>query len=193
MSLPLAFGTQIDTIPAQAPYLTVPDERIPKWQALLPRGPRPRVGLVWSGASANLNNHNRSIALERLRPLLEVPGIAFASLQREFRAHELPLLSRLPLARIDDAIADFGDTAAAVAQCDLVISVDTSVAHLAGALGKPLWVLLSHDPDWRWMLNRTDSPWYPSARLFRQSKFGNWEEVITRVAKELASFRALPA
>ncbi|MDR2212461.1 MAG: hypothetical protein LBE21_02395, partial [Pseudomonadales bacterium] len=100
-----------------------------------------------------------------------------------------PALSRLPIARIDDAISDFGDTAAAIEQCDLVISVDTAVAHLAGALGKPLWLLLPFIADWRWLLDRNDSPWYPTARLFRQRRRGDWDGVIAKVAEELLAWR----
>jgi tetratricopeptide (TPR) repeat protein len=188
MSLPLAFGTRLDTIPARVPYLTVPPERMARWSTRLPRSAY-RVGLVWSGGVANPNNHARSIALDRFAPLLQVPGVTFVSLQREYREHDLAGLSRLPVERIDEAIADFGDTAAAIAQCDLVISVDTSVAHLAGALGKPVWLLLAFVPDWRWLLDRTDSPWYPTARLFRQDKIGDWDGVIAQVAEALSSLR----
>jgi hypothetical protein len=116
-----------------------------------------------------------------------VEGVSFVSLQVEYRAGDLPLLAQLPLERIDDAIEDCGDTAAAIEQCDLVISVDTAVAHLAGALGKPVWILLPFAADWRWLLDRNDSPWYPTARLFRQSRQGEWEDVIAKVARELAA------
>jgi hypothetical protein len=148
-----------------------------------------RVGLVWSGSTIHPNDHKRSIALEQLAPLFKVPNISFVSLQMEYRDANLPALAHLPIQRIDSAITDFGDTAAAIEQCDLVISVDTSVAHLAGSLGKPLWILLSDIPDWRWLLGRTDSPWYPTARLFRQSKAGDWNGVIADVVKALSAFR----
>jgi hypothetical protein len=189
MSLPLAFGARLDTIPAPRAYLTAPNERLSKWRERLPKSTAPRVGLIWSASRSPHRIGNRDIALKHLMPLLNVAGISFVSLQREYRDYDLPLLSQLPIERIDDAIHDFGDTAAAIEQCDLVISVDTAAAHLAGALGKPVWLLLSHAADWRWLLDRTDSPWYPSARLFRQSRRGAWDEPIARVAEELQAFR----
>jgi hypothetical protein len=128
--------------------------------------------------------------LSRLQPLLSVPDVEFFSLQREYRNDELSALSNLPLHRLDDAFLDFADTAAAIAELDLVIAVDTAVAHLAGAIAKPLWLLLSHIQDWRWLRGRDDSPWYPTARLFRQPDDGRWDEVIARVAQELSVFAA---
>jgi tetratricopeptide (TPR) repeat protein len=192
MSLPLAFGTHLDTIPAQVPYLTVPAERRATWQSRLPKSATPRVGLVWSGSTWHLHDRERSIALDRLAPLARLGGISFLGLQREYRETDLPALSRLPIERIDDALADLGDTAAAMEQCDLIISVDTAAAHLAGSLGKPLWLLLPYVPDWRWLLGRTDSPWYPGARLFRQDKLDDWESVITNVVNELRALFAGP-
>jgi tetratricopeptide (TPR) repeat protein len=186
MSLPFALGTVLDTIPAQVPYLTAPVERLPWWRARLPKSTKPRVGVVWS-TSGNTHLRNRGIDLESLAPLLSLEGFAFVSLQVAYRDQDLPLLEQLPIERIDDAIADFGDTAAAIEQCDLVISVDTSVAHLAGALGKPLWLLLPFVADWRWLLDRNDSPWYPSARLFRQGTRGDWDAVIATVVEELVA------
>ena len=188
MSLPLAFGTRVDTVPADVPYLHLPAERRALWGARLPAGATRRVGLVWSGKPSHKNDHNRSIPLAMLETLFATPGLSFVSLQREYREADLPVLARMPIARIDDAIADFADTAAVVEQCDLVIAVDTAVAHLAGSLGKPLWVLLSHIQDWRWLRGRADSPWYPSARLFRQARDGNWDDVIATVSRELADF-----
>jgi tetratricopeptide (TPR) repeat protein len=189
MSLLLALDTRLDSIPARVPYLAAPAERGASWRARLPKLAGLRVGLVWSGRPEHSNDRNRSIALDRLAPLFAVPGISFVSLQQEFRAGDLAALGRFPIERIDDGLADFGDTAAAIEQCDLVISVDTSVAHLAGSLGKPLWLLLPHLPDWRWLLGRTDSPWYPTARLFRQSRTGDWDGVIANVAKALLEFQ----
>lgn len=188
MSLPLSFGTTATTIPAPVPYLRAPAERVDRWRTHLAQLGKPRIGLVWSGKPSHKNDHNRSIALSRLEPLLSVPGVSFVSLQREYRETELPALANLPIMRVDEAIADFADTAAAIGELDLVIAVDTAVAHLAGALGKPLWLLLSHIQDWRWMHDRSDSPWYPSARLFRQSQIGDWDGVIAAVAGELAAF-----
>lgn len=188
MSLPLAFGTRVDTVPANVPYLCAPAERLETWRARLPQGDRPRVGLVWSGKPSHKNDHNRSIPLAKLAPLIAVPGVSFVSLQREYRDADLPTLAQMPIERIDAALNDFADTAAAMEQCDLVIAVDTAVAHLAGSLGRPLWVLLSHIQDWRWLRERADSPWYPSAQLFRQPRDGNWDGVIDALARELAVF-----
>jgi len=188
MSLPLSFGTTAATIPASVPYLRAPSERVNAWRARLAHFGKPRIGLVWSGKPSHKNDHNRSIALSRLEPVLSVPGVTFVSLQREYREADIPALARLPILRLDDALTDFADTAAAIGELDLVIVVDTAVAHLAGALGKPLWLLLSHIQDWRWMHERSDSPWYPSARLFRQSQIGDWDGVISAVAQELAAF-----
>jgi hypothetical protein len=190
MSLALAFGTTVETIPAAVPYLSVPADRLDRWRALLPRGAGKRVGLVWSGKPSHKNDHNRSLAAEQLAPLLAVPGVSFVSLQREYRDADLAALARLPIARIDHALGDFADTAAAIEQLDLVIAVDTAVAHLAGSLGKPLWLLLSDVQDWRWLRDRTDSPWYPSARLFRQPHAGAWDGTVAAVARELTAFAA---
>ncbi len=187
LSLPLAFGTTLTTIPAPAQYLRVPTERIEKWRARLTGAAAPRIGLVWSGKPTHMNDHNRSIALARLAPLLAVPGCQFVSLQREYREADLATLDNFPaLLRLEHELADFADTAAAVAQLDLVIAVDSAVAHLAGAMGKPVWILLPRVPDWRWMLDREDTPWYPSARLFRQPAIDDWDSAIARLAGELA-------
>lgn len=189
MSLPLAFGTTLKTIPATVPYLTVPARRLEKWQAKLTAIRKPRVGLVWSGKTDHINDHNRSIPLARLAPVLSVPGLSFVSLQKETRDSDLAEFARWRnLTRFDDDHADFADAAAAIAQLDLVIAVDTAVAHLAGALGKPVWILLSHIHDWRWLAGRSDSPWYPSARLFRQATPGDWGGAIADVAAALGNF-----
>jgi tetratricopeptide (TPR) repeat protein len=188
LSLPLAFGTTIESIPAPIPYLRAPAERARDWRARFAGVRRPRVGLVWSGKPTHKNDHNRSIALSRLEPILSVAGIEFVSLQREYRNSDSAAIARLPLMRLDDALRDFADTAAVIGELDLVISVDTAVAHLTGAMGRPLWLLLPHIGDWRWLRGRPDSPWYPTARLFRQPTDGNWDEVIVRVANELTAF-----
>jgi len=184
MSLPLAFGTTIDSVPAEVPYLFAPERshvtsRLPR-QGL-------RVGLAWSGKPSHKNDHNRSIALQSLAGLVALQGTSFVSLQREYREADLPVLAGLPVTRLDDVIHDFADTAAAIDALDLVIAVDTAVAHLAGSLGKPLWLLLSHIQDWRWLCEREDSPWYPTARLFRQGADGAWDPVIARVTQTLAA------
>lgn len=190
MSLPLAFGTRIDTVPADVPYLFAPAERVARMAEQLPQSGAMRIGLVWSGKPSHKNDHNRSILAIRLKPLLAVPGTSFVSLQREYRDADLAALADLPILRLDDALADFADTAAAIAALDLVIAVDTAVAHLAGSLGKPLWVLVSHVQDWRWLIDREDNPWYPTARLFRQGPDGDWGPVIARVAEALAGLAA---
>jgi hypothetical protein len=191
MSLPLAFGTTLATIPATVPYLRAPAERVEAWRARMPASDKLRVGLVWSGKPTHRNDHNRSLVFERLAPLLAQPDVDFVSLQREVReADAAALQDATSVLRPDLDQADFADTAAIVATLDLVIAVDTAVAHLTGATAKPLWLLLPYCPDWRWMLDRTDSPWYPGARLFRQPRIGDWDSVIGRVAEALASFVA---
>ena len=133
------------------------------------------------GRTTHQNDHNRSIALSDLTPLLDMP-CEWHSLQKDYRSTDIDTLATLPqLHQHQDALTDFSDTAALIECMDLVITVDTSVAHLAGALGKPVWVLVPHASDFRWLLERTDSPWYPSARLFRQSEIGQWESLIREV------------
>jgi tetratricopeptide (TPR) repeat protein len=188
MSLPLAFRTELTTVPANIPYLVLPPGALDRWQAHLPERRGFRVGLVWSGNVTHRDDHNRSIAFVGLAPLLEVPGLQFFSLQKELREADAAALAAEP--RVTDiarAFDDFTDTAAAVALMDLVISVDTSVAHLAGALGKPVWLLLPLCPDWRWLTEREDSPWYPTARLFRQPAIGDWASVIMQVRQQLSA------
>jgi tetratricopeptide (TPR) repeat protein len=189
MSLPLAFGTTLASIPASVPYLHAPAGRVEALRSRLSSAKRPRVGLVWSGRPDHKNDHNRSVALSRLSPLLSGGDATFVSLQREYREADLPALERSPILRLEASLSDFADTAATIGELDLVISVDTAVAHLAGAMGKPLWLLLPQVQDWRWMRGRADSPWYPTARLFRQSQIGDWDGVIAAVARELAAFR----
>lgn len=179
LSLPLAFGTTLGTIPADVPYLAAPAHRMQRLGGLLPPRQCLRVGLVWSGNSTHKDDHNRSIALARLAAIFDTPDVHFVSLQKDLRDADAQVLAGD--ARITDLgkhLGEFDDTAAGVALCDLVISVDTSVAHLAGAMGKPVWVLLPFCPDWRWLLQRNDSPWYPTARLFRQPGIGDWDSVI---------------
>jgi tetratricopeptide (TPR) repeat protein len=186
MSLPLALRTDLASIPADIPYLRVPDERLAQWSERLPPRQGLRVGVVWSGNATHKDDHNRSIAFTRLAPLFDVPGVQFVSLQKELREADAQALASEPrMHDIGRHFDDFADTAAATALVDLVIAVDTSVAHLAGALGKPVWVLLPFCPDWRWLTERDDSPWYPTARLFRQSRIADWAGVIAQVAGEL--------
>jgi tetratricopeptide (TPR) repeat protein len=186
LSLPLAFRTELASIPAQVPYLHTDPARVAYWKARLPVTASLRVGLAWSGNPTHKNDRQRSIRFEQLAPLLEVPGIEFVSLQKEPRAIDAEGLRGSPRV-IDPAseLEDFSDTAAVVEGLDLIISVDTAAAHLAGALARPVWVLLPFSPDWRWLLDRDDSPWYPTARLFRQPAAGDWTSVIQRVAEAL--------
>ena len=188
-TLPFALGTRLDTIPSSASYLPpLPEANMRAWQRRLSERARPggkrRVGLVWSGNPRHTNDHNRSIPLRVLAPLLDA-GPDFVSLQRELRSGDSALLEASGVIDLSSGLTDFTETAALVSCLDLVISVDTSVAHLAAALGRPTWILLPYLPDFRWLLDRDDSPWYPTARLFRQSERRDWAEVIERVRRAL--------
>jgi hypothetical protein len=183
-SLPLALRTEVSSIPANVPYLAAQEERVSAWRERIGHLPSPRIAVAWSGSADHANDRNRSIAFARLAPLLA--GGSIISVQRELRDGDAEALARLPnVTHVGDALSDFDDTAAVMALADLVIGVDTSVVHLAGAMGRPVWVLLPFQPDWRWLLDRDDSPWYPTARLFRQPKPGDWESVIAQVRDAL--------
>ena len=191
-TLPLAFRTRLETIPADVPYLSAPADRLAKWEPILQALPRPRIGLMWAGATSPI--YRRSIPLRLLLPLLKSREFHFVALQKEVPAEDLPLLKDGPMATfLGERQADLADTAAMMALLDLVITIDTSVANLAGAMGRPTWVLLPFSTDWRWLRDRTDSPWYPSARLFRQPAPGDWESVVTQVAAVLREFRPAAA
>jgi hypothetical protein len=177
---------ELSTIPANVPYLAANESRIATWRERLGSLPSPRIAVAWSGSADHANDRNRSIAFERFGPLLAGQG-SVVSIQRELRAGDADALARLPnVTHVGDALADFEDTAAVLALADLVISVDTSVVHLAGAMGRTVWVLVPFQPDWRWLLNREVTPWYPTVRLFRQPRPGDWESVIGRVREELS-------
>ena len=181
LSLPLAFGTRHETTPSVTPYLRAPVQALKSWQARLAPNARPRIGLVWSGKPTHKNDQNRSISLRSLIPLLDIEA-TFVSLQQDVRTDDATVLKdQSSILYFGEALKNFSDTAALISNLDLVISVDTSVAHLAGALAKPVWVLLPFVPDWRWLLDRNDSPWYPTARLFRQDDTRAWDKVIARV------------
>jgi tetratricopeptide (TPR) repeat protein len=186
-SLPLAFKSRLETIPSTAPYLRVPTQSVETWGALLGTRRGLRIGLAWAGNAKHVRDRDRSMRLRDLSPLLDIDA-TFVSLQKEVRAADAEMLTRSNLLRFDRELGDFCDTAALISQLDLVISVDTSIAHLAGALGKPVWILLTHAPDWRWLLDRDDSPWYPSARLFRQRETREWGSVTTRLREALLAF-----
>jgi hypothetical protein len=185
-SLPLALGTQVASIPAEIPYLAASEERIAQWRPRLAALTQPRVAFAWAGHAAHPNDRNRSLALAQLRPLLVLEQVSFISLQRELSAQDAAMLAGLTqVTALGGELRDFDDTAAVLSLCDLVVSVDTSLAHLAGAMGRPTWILLPFWPDWRWMLERSDSPWYPTARLYRQPAPGDWASVLTRVREDL--------
>ncbi|MGD0390297.1 MAG: glycosyltransferase family 9 protein [Tepidisphaeraceae bacterium] len=188
LSLPRAFGTNLANIPKEAPYLHADAEDAGRWQhRLAEHAPIVKVGLAWAGSPAHKNDRNRSIKLARLAPLGQAPGVRFFSLQKgEAAAEAKTPPPDMELVDWTQDLKDFADTAALIANLDLVIAVDTVVAHLAGAMGKPV----PFASDWRWLLGRQDSPWYPTMRLFRQKSLGDWAEVIQRVAQDLGTFAA---
>jgi tetratricopeptide (TPR) repeat protein len=186
MSLPLAFRTELHSIPASVPYLTAEPQRVAAWRGRLGPRQRMRIGIVWSGNPSHANDRNRSIPLDLLAGLLSRQDIDFHMLQIEVRDSDRAALARLP--QIQNHVAalhEMADTAALTSLMDLVITVDTAAAHLAGALGVPTWVMLPWAADWRWMLDRCDTPWYPTMRLFRQVKRGDWGDVLADVAMTL--------
>ncbi len=186
MSLPFLFGTELHSIPT-APFYLQPDPTLAAtWAARLPPAAAgPRIGIVWSGNALATHNHNRSIPLATMLTMFG-PETAVIALQKDMTPDDQDILSHArAVTNLGGALTDFADTAAVISQLDLVISVCTSVAHLAGALGKPVWVLLSGDADWRWLVDREDSPWYPTARLFRQTRPGDWSGVAERVRQAL--------
>ncbi|HYD63842.1 tetratricopeptide repeat-containing glycosyltransferase family protein [Azospirillum sp.] len=175
MSLPHRLATRPDTVPANIPYISAPAQAPIRLEST----GRLRVGLVWAGNPAHVRDRWRSIPFARFARLLDVAGVDFYALQKAGAVETSGMRNLGPL------LDDFADTAAVIEQLDLVISVDTSVAHLAGALGKPVWILLARNADWRWLVDRDDTPWYPTARLFRQDRLGDWDGVLARVAQEL--------
>jgi Flp pilus assembly protein TadD len=187
LSLPFIFRSVIETIPANIPYIRVDPSLSRQWQDKIQSGPlNLKVGLVWSGNPDNVSLLYKSCLLQTFSPLAELDDVTFYSLQKGAAAIQAKNPPHgMKLTDYSEKINDFADTAALIQHLDLVISVDTAVAHLAGALGKIVWTLLPYPPDWRWMLDREDSPWYPSMRLFRQSSPGDWEPVIARIRNEL--------
>jgi len=185
MSLPLALKTTLDTIPAAPKYLHADETKVARWRTLLGERTRPRVGLVWSGNPNNTIDHRRSIRLAEWVTHLP-PEFEYFCLQKDVREADGAALKSSPfIISFDDNLLDFENTAALCECMDVVVSVDTSIAHLGGALGRPTWVLLPFTPDWRWLLDRDDSPWYPTAKLYRQKAVGDWNEVFARVATDL--------
>jgi tetratricopeptide (TPR) repeat protein len=186
MSLPLAFGTELATIPAEIPYIRVPADRLPKWRARLGESRALRVGVAWAGSATHTNNRNRSITLSRFAALFAASKVEFVTLQKELGPGDAATLRRHPnVIPLGEELSDFADTAAVISLLDLVVSVDTSVVHLTGAIGRPFWLLVPFAPDFRWLLKREDSPWYPTARLFRQPGINDWESVFERARREL--------
>jgi len=185
MSLPLAFKTSVETIPASIPYLFADPLKKKLWNNKLGKKTKTRIGLAWSGNAIYKNDRNRSLSLKHLSPILKLP-FEFHSIQKEYRATDLETLNELnKIQHHQNELEDFSDTAALIDKMDLVISVDTSVAHLAGALGKKVLILLPYVPDFRWMLDRSDSPWYPTATLFRQPETDDWESAIADIIQYL--------
>jgi len=192
-SLPGLFRTALDTIPASIPYLNPDPARVAAWAerlaAQLPKGAK-RIGLAWSGRPTHPNDRRRSLPLSSLTPLGAVGGHTFVSLQKPFPPTDADAVGQFPgLVDMSSALTDFDETAAIIANLDLVITVDTSMGHLSGAIGKPVWILLSKASDWRWLVDRVDTPWYPTARLFRQSESGSWAPVIAAVTAALSTAR----
>ena len=187
MSLPRVFGTELASIPAAVPYLRTDPTRRKAWATRLAEAAKFRVGLVWAGDPEHLRDRYRSIPLSTFSPLAGIDGVQFYSLQKGKAAHELEHPpGGMSIVDLAPDIHDFADTAAIIDSLDLTICVDTSVAHLAGALGRSVWTLIANPPEWRWMTGRSDSPWYPTMRLFRQTRAGDWDEVLQRVGSELA-------
>ncbi len=187
LSLPLIFETTLENIPSKVPYIFVNDTILKKWKERINKeNSKFKIGLVWSGNPKYKKDMKRSIKLDILLPLLRIKGVTFFSLQKGEATNQIKdLPEEIKLIDYASEIEDFTDTASIIQNLDLVISVDTAVAHLAGALGRPVWTLLPFVPDWRWMLDREDSPWYPTMRLFRQPSIGDWKSVIERVKDEL--------
>lgn len=186
MSLPGALALPLQQIPSSIPYVRAPAGHVEKWAARLGDKTRPRIGLVWSGSSDHSNDLQRSMPAAMMGCLTTLDA-EFHCLQKEIRSPDLPAVAALPIHAWSAELHDFADTAGLVLQMDLVISVDTSVAHVAGALGQPVWVLLPHVPDMRWLLGRADSPWYPGImRLFRQDESRTWDNVLEKVRHQLS-------
>ncbi len=212
-SLPLALKTEPGTVPASIPYLAASGAHLAKWSMQIGALPQPRIAISWSGNSSHDNDRNRSIAFSRLAPLFPPPnppphagegismnprphagegsrvGASFISIQHDVRPEDAAALAaETGVTHVGSELDDFADTAAVLALCDLVIAVDTAPAHLAGALGRPVWVLVPFAPDWRWTLSGETTPWYPTARLFRQTALEDWDGVIARIGTELNRF-----
>ncbi len=188
LSLPRVLRTELETVPAEVPYLRADPEAVDRWRRRL-AGPGRSVGVVWAGNVMHVNDAERSMPIEKIGPLFDVPGIRLFSVQKDLRAGDTAFAATrgAGMTMLGEEFTDFTETAAALTALDLLITVDTSVCHLAGALGRPVWLLLPFASEWRWLTDRDDSPWYPSMRLFRQRIIGDWDELLTRVAAEVAT------
>ena len=187
LSLPYVLNTTLDTIPGQCPYIKVDSEKVTLWQTRLPQTGF-KIGIVWAGRATHENDHNRSCSIENFRALAQLSNVQLISVQKEYRQ---PLPKDLPLIELSEQVHDFSDTAAIIANVDLVISVDTAVAHLAGAMNCPIWLLLPYAAEWRWLMDRNDSPWYPSMQLFRQTQVGYWQDVFEQIYAKLSALTQL--
>ncbi len=191
MSLPLAFGTTLESVPANVPYLRPQPDQVEKWRKELGPRARPRIGLVWAGRRREPVNRTRDMGLEFVRPLTSL-DLEIISLQKEIPDQDKKVLESMQISRLGEKLTDFEDTAALIENLDMVISADTVVAHLAGALGKPVWIMLRKSGEWRWLMERSDSPWYPTARIFRQKTPGDWAGLISDIAQQLQVFLMSP-
>lgn len=189
-SLPLALKTEPSTILAEIPYLHASEAQLAKWRPAIEAIPGKRIALSWAGHARHANDRNRSIALNLLEPLIKCEGVSFISIQRERRGDDAAMLAKFGVRDFGPELTDMTDTAAVLALSNLLISVDTSVAHLAGAMGKETWLMLPFAPDWRWTLTNERSPWYPQLRLFRQHMSGDWPSVIATVRDALRAVAA---
>jgi tetratricopeptide (TPR) repeat protein len=187
LGLPRIFQTRVDNIPGRVPYLTPRRPLVERWARRLAADTRFKVGLAWAGNPEHRGNRSRSLTLGRLAPLLAVRDVGWYGLQVGPPAEEIKRLPKDTVTDLSPQLADFAETAGAILNLDLVIAVDTAVAHLAGALARPVWIMIAFSPDWRWLLNRDDSLWYPSVRLYRQPAPGDWDSVIARVAGDVAA------
>ena len=190
MSLPAILGTTLQTIPVEVPYLAADPPLVARWRDALDGIDEFKIGVVWQGNPVHTRDRERSFRLAHLEPVARVPGVRLFSLQKNFGLDQIEAVSdRFHVTGLGHRLDDFVDTAAVMRNLDLVISADSSPAHLAGALGVPVWMPLPYISDWRWMADRDDTPWYPTMRLFRQRRFGDWDELFARLARELAAAR----
>jgi Flp pilus assembly protein TadD len=187
LNLPRIFGTRVASIPGRVPYLMPRRPLVERWAQRLGADRRFKVGLAWAGNPEHKGNRSRSLTLGRLAPLLALGDIGWYGIQVGRPAEEIKRLPQGTLIDLSPQLTDFAETAGAILNLDLVIAVDTAVVHLAGALDRPTWIMIAYSPDWRWLLDRNDSPWYPSVRLYRQPAPGDWDSVITRVAIDVAA------